>query len=59
MTRPNQGWAMEITYLPMAMGFPFLATVVDWHSHRVLAWRVSITMNVNLLCESGGRGPGA
>jgi putative transposase len=39
-------WAMDITYIPMARGFVYLAAVVDWFSRRVLAWRVSITMEV-------------
>jgi putative transposase len=46
ITRPNQVWAMDITYIPMARGFVYLAAVVDWFSRRVLAWRVSITMEV-------------
>jgi putative transposase len=41
---PNQVWAMDITYIPMARGFVYLAAVVDWFSRRVLAWRLSITM---------------
>ena len=41
--RPNQVWAMDITYIPMARGFVYLTAVVDWFSRRVLAWRVSIT----------------
>jgi putative transposase len=44
--RPNQVWAMDITYIPMARGFVYLAAVVDWFSRRVLSWRVSITMEV-------------
>jgi putative transposase len=47
VTRPNQVWAMDITYLPMARGFVFLAAVLDWYSRRVLAWRVSNTMDVS------------
>ena len=39
--RPNQVWAMDITYIPMARGFVYLAAVVDWFSRRVLAWRLS------------------
>jgi putative transposase len=35
--RPDQAWAMDFTYVPMARGFVYLATVVDWHSRRVLA----------------------
>jgi putative transposase len=44
--RANQVWAMDITYIPMARGFVYLAAVVDWFSRRVLSWRVSITMEV-------------
>ena len=45
VTRPNQVWAMDITYIPMARGFVYLAAVVDWHSRKVLSWRLSITMD--------------
>src|SRR3984957_10782869 len=44
--RANQVWAMDITYIPMARGFVYLAAVVDWFSRRVLAWRLSITLEV-------------
>ena len=44
ITRPNQVWAMDITYIPMTRGFVYLAVVLDWFSRRVLSWRVSITM---------------
>ena len=44
--RPNQVWAMDITYIPMARGFVYLAAVMDWFSRRVLAWRLSITLDV-------------
>jgi len=47
ITRPNQVWAMDITYIPMARGFVYLAAVMDWYSRRVLAWRVSITMDTD------------
>lgn len=43
--RPNQAWAMDITYIPMARGFVYLAAVVDWYTRRVLSWRLSITMD--------------
>jgi putative transposase len=36
--RPNQVWAMDITYIPMSRGFVYLTAVVDWFSRRVLAW---------------------
>ena len=51
--RPNQVWAMDITYVPMARGFVYLAAVVDWFSRRVLSWRVSIRAS-RLRMESGG-----
>ena len=50
--RPNQVWAMDITYIPMARGFVYLAAVVDWFSRRVLAWRVSITMEVEFCLDA-------
>src|SRR5215210_1711495 len=43
--RPNHVWAMDITYIPMAHGFVYLAAVLDWASRRVLSWRVSITLD--------------
>ena len=51
ITRPNQVWTMDITYIPMARGFVYLAAVVDWFSRRVLAWRVSITMEACFCIE--------
>jgi putative transposase len=50
--RPNQAWAMDITYIPMARGFVYLAAVVDWFARRVLAWRLSITMDVEFCIEA-------
>jgi putative transposase len=50
--RPNLVWAMDITYIPMARGFVYLAAVVDWFSRRVLAWRLSITMEVEFCLEA-------
>jgi putative transposase len=50
--RPNQVWAMDITYIPMARGFVYLAAVVDWFTRRVLSWRLSITMEVEFCLEA-------
>ena len=50
--RPNQVWAMDITYIPMARGFVYLAAVVDWCTRRVLSWRLSITMEVDFCIEA-------
>jgi putative transposase len=52
VTQPNQAWAMDITYIPMARGFVYLAAVVDWFSRRVLAWKVSTTMDVHFCLEA-------
>jgi putative transposase len=52
ITRPNQVWAMDITYIPMARGFVYLAVVLDWFSRRVLSWRVSITMEAAFCVET-------
>ena len=50
--RPDQAWAMDITYVPMARGFVYWAAVVDWYSRRVLAWRLSITMEAGFCVEA-------
>jgi len=52
ITRPNQVWAMDITYIPMTRGFVYLAVVLDWFSRRVLSWRVSITMEAAFCVEA-------
>ena len=44
ITRPNQVWATDITYIPMARGFVYLVAVLDWFSRKVLAWRLSVTL---------------
>jgi putative transposase len=50
--RPNQVWATDITYIPMARGFVYLVAIVDWFSRRVLAWRVSITLAADFCIEA-------
>ena len=50
--RPNQVWATDITYIPMARGFVYLAAVIDWHTRRVLSWRLSITMETDFCIEA-------
>jgi putative transposase len=52
VTRCNQVWAMDITYIPMARGFVYLAAVLDWHSRRVLSWKVSTTMDVHFCIDA-------
>jgi putative transposase len=50
--RPNQVWCADITYIPMAKGFVYLVAVMDWFSRRVLAWRVSISMDTTFCVEA-------
>lgn len=50
--RPNQVWATDITYIPMARGFAYLAAVMDWHSRVVLSWRLSNTMDSHFCVEA-------
>jgi putative transposase len=50
--RPNQVWAMDISYIPMARGFVYLCAVVDWFSRRILSWRLSITMDSSFCVDA-------
>ncbi len=50
--RPNQVWAMDITYLPMARGFVYLAVVLDWATRRILAWRLSNSLTADFCVEA-------
>jgi putative transposase len=50
--RPNQVWATDITYIQMARGFVYLCAVMDWFARRILAWRLSITMEADFCVEA-------
>jgi putative transposase len=50
--RANQVWASDICYIPMAKGFMYLAAIMDWHTRRVLAWRVSNTLDSEFCVEA-------
>ena len=52
VTRPNQVWAMDATYVLMARGFVYLTAVVDWFSRKVLAWRLSMTLETGPSLEA-------
>lgn len=52
ITEPNNVWAMDITYIPMAKGWVYLAAVMDWYSRRVLSWRVSISMDTSFCLDA-------
>jgi len=50
--RPNQVWCADITYIPMRRGFLYLVAIMDWHSRKVLAWRLSNTMDSSFCIEA-------
>lgn len=50
--RPNQVWATDITYIPMAKGFAYLVAIMDWASRKVLAWRISNTLTTDFCVEA-------
>jgi putative transposase len=52
ITRPNQVWAADITYIPLPKGFLYLVAVMDWYSRRVLSWRMSNTLDAGFCVEA-------
>jgi len=52
ITRPNQVWCADITYIPMARGFMYLAIIMDWYSRYVLSWRLSNTLDADFCVEA-------
>jgi len=52
ITRPNQVWAADITYIPMAKGFLYLVAIMDWYTRYVIAWRLSNTLDVAFCVEA-------
>ena len=60
ITRPNQVWAADVTYTPMARGFLYLVAIMDWYSRYVVAWRLTNTLEadfcVDALDEALGQG---
>jgi putative transposase len=52
ITRPNQVWAADITYIPMARGFLYLVVIMDWYSRYVLSWRLSNTLDADFCLEA-------
>jgi len=50
--RPNQVWASDITYVPMEKGFAYLVVIMDWHSRKVLSWRLSNTMEADFCVQA-------
>ena len=52
ITRPNQVWAADITYIPMASGLLYLAAIMDWYSRYVVAWNLSNTLDAQFCVEA-------
>ena len=52
ITRPNQVWCADVTYIPMARGFLYLGVIMDWYSRYVLAWRLSNTLDAEFCVEA-------
>jgi putative transposase len=52
VTRPNQVWAADMTYLPMRRGFLYLIAIMDWHTRKVLSWRISNTLEADFCIEA-------
>lgn len=52
ITRPNQVWSADITYIRLAQGFAYLVAVIDWHSRYVLSWRLSNTLESGFCVEA-------
>lgn len=50
--RPNQAWCADITYIPMRRGFLYLVAIMDWHSRKVLSWRLSNSMDADFCVEA-------
>ena len=52
ITRPNQVWCVDITYIPIRRGFLYLVAIMDWYSRKVLSWRLSNSMEADFCVEA-------
>ncbi len=52
ISRTNQVWASDITFIPMASGYMYLVAIMDWHSRKVLSWRISNTLDSAFCIEA-------
>ena len=52
VVRPNQAWCVDITYVPMALGFMYLVAIMDWYSRYVVAWAVSNSLEADFCLEA-------
>jgi putative transposase len=51
ITRPNQVWSTDVTYIRLARGFAYLVAIIDWYSRRVLSWRISNSMDASFCVD--------
>jgi putative transposase len=51
VTRPNQVWSTDLTYIRLARGFAYLVAVIDWYSRKVLSWRISNSMDASFCVD--------
>lgn len=52
ITHPDQVWSVDITYIPMRRGFCYLVAIVDWYSRLIIAWKLSVTMEIDFCIEA-------
>ena len=52
ITRPNQVWCSDITYIPVKRGFLYLVAIMDWATRKVLSWRLSNTLDASFCVEA-------
>ncbi len=52
ITRPDQVWSIDITYIPMRRGFCYLVAIVDWYSRKIIAWMLSVTLEIGFCIEA-------
>src|SRR5690606_27063003 len=52
ISRPDQVWCSDLTYIPMGRGFCYLAVVMDWHTRYVLGWALSVALDAELVLEA-------
>jgi len=52
VNRPNQVWCTDLTYIPMAKGFLYLVVIMDWHTRKVLSWRLSNSMDTSFCIDA-------
>lgn len=51
VTRPNQVWSTDVTYIRLARGFAYLVAIIDWYSRKVLSWRISNSMDASFCVD--------